>query len=471
LSNQITIGAGSAVTNQSGFYANSNLIGATNNYGFRGRIPSGTNRWNLYMDGTANNYMAGGLGIGSTTLTGVNLNIAKNITGATTAWSVLQQSTVQSDSNTNVFGFSNILNTQATSFTLTQYIHYNATQGTIGAASSVGTNVGFNVSPSMIGGTTNIAFRGSIPVGTGRWNLFMEGTAANYLAGNTLLGTTTDAGFKLDVNGTARVQGLLTTTANASVNGVSVGRGSGNIATTTAIGSSAGNANTTGAFNTFIGASAGATNSTANQNTFVGFNAGNATSTGGSNTIVGTFAGQSNSTGANNIFIGVNTGGSNTTGAANTFIGREAGFSNLTGSQNVMLGQNAGRFITGGSTANTISSNSIFIGINNKALADNQSNQIVIGHDATGLGTNTTVIGNSVTTTTALYGDLVLGSTTPVASALLTMTSTTEGFLPPRMTTTQKNAISSPATGLVVFDTTLGKLCVFAGTWQTITSI
>jgi len=64
-----------------------------------------------------------------------------------------------------------------------------------------------------------------------------------------------------------------------------------------------------------------------------------------------------------------------------------------------------------------------------------------------------------------------LGTTTDTATALLSMSSTTKGFLPPVMTTTQKNAISSPATGLVVFDTTLGKLCVFATTWQTITSV
>ena len=57
-------------------------------------------------------------------------------------------------------------------------------------------------------------------------------------------------------------------------------------------------------------------------------------------------------------------------------------------------------------------------------------------------------------------------------SALLEMQSTTKGFLPPRMTTTQKNAIATPASGLVVYDTTLGKLCVRgASAWETITSI
>jgi hypothetical protein len=56
-------------------------------------------------------------------------------------------------------------------------------------------------------------------------------------------------------------------------------------------------------------------------------------------------------------------------------------------------------------------------------------------------------------------------------SSILEIQSTTLGFLPPRMTTAQKNAIATPATGLVVFDTTLAKLCVFSTTWQTITSV
>jgi len=49
-------------------------------------------------------------------------------------------------------------------------------------------------------------------------------------------------------------------------------------------------------------------------------------------------------------------------------------------------------------------------------------------------------------------------------SAALTVTSTNQGFLPPRMTTTQKNAIASPATGLMVFDLTLGLMSVYNGT-------
>ncbi|MGH7975000.1 MAG: beta strand repeat-containing protein [bacterium] len=65
-----------------------------------------------------------------------------------------------------------------------------------------------------------------------------------------------------------------------------------------------------------------------------------------------------------------------------------------------------------------------------------------------------------------------IGTLTPDASAALDVTSTVTGFLPPRMTTTQKNAIASPATGLIVFDTTLGFLQIYNGTtWTSVQSV
>jgi hypothetical protein len=67
-------------------------------------------------------------------------------------------------------------------------------------------------------------------------------------------------------------------------------------------------------------------------------------------------------------------------------------------------------------------------------------------------------------------GQLKVGDATAVnASAKVQVDSTTQGFLPPRMTTTQKNAIASPATGLQVYDTTLNRPCFYDGTtWITL---
>ena len=67
---------------------------------------------------------------------------------------------------------------------------------------------------------------------------------------------------------------------------------------------------------------------------------------------------------------------------------------------------------------------------------------------------------------------LGIGTSSPNASAILDVQSTTKGVRMPNMTTAEKNAIASPAAGLMVFDTTLAKLCVYSGSaWQTITSL
>jgi hypothetical protein len=60
-------------------------------------------------------------------------------------------------------------------------------------------------------------------------------------------------------------------------------------------------------------------------------------------------------------------------------------------------------------------------------------------------------------------GNVGIGTTSPNAAALLDVASTTSGFLPPRMTTAQRDAITSPPNGLLLYDTTTNKLQVRAG--------
>ena len=50
-------------------------------------------------------------------------------------------------------------------------------------------------------------------------------------------------------------------------------------------------------------------------------------------------------------------------------------------------------------------------------------------------------------------GSAGIGTTSPNASSVLEMKSTTKGVLVPRMTLTQRNAIASPATGLLIYQT------------------
>ena len=57
-----------------------------------------------------------------------------------------------------------------------------------------------------------------------------------------------------------------------------------------------------------------------------------------------------------------------------------------------------------------------------------------------------------------------VGTTTPDASSALDVTSTTKGFLMPRMTTAQRTAIATPATGLQVYDTTTNSQWFYNGT-------
>ncbi|MDX1479845.1 MAG: hypothetical protein R3301_19175, partial [Saprospiraceae bacterium] len=61
-------------------------------------------------------------------------------------------------------------------------------------------------------------------------------------------------------------------------------------------------------------------------------------------------------------------------------------------------------------------------------------------------------------------GSVGIGTTTPDASAILEVQSTTQGLLIPRLTTAQRGAIAAPATGLMVYDADLKIIMYYDGT-------
>lgn len=67
-------------------------------------------------------------------------------------------------------------------------------------------------------------------------------------------------------------------------------------------------------------------------------------------------------------------------------------------------------------------------------------------------------------TTLFAQAQVGIGTTTPAVTAQLDVSSTSKGFLPPRMDSTQRNAIVSPAAGLTIFNTTLNAVQVYNGT-------
>jgi hypothetical protein len=185
-------------------------------------------------------------------------------------------------------------------------------------------------------------------------------------------GTTTPAlSSNFQFNGTT-----LTLTNDASISGLTVGKGGGSIASNTvvgslalanssntgsqsvAVGAYALNANTTGVYNNAVGWAALyanttgsnnvalgmqtlASNTTASNNTAVGYQAAYANTTGYSVSAFGQGALKSNTTGAQSTAVGGNSLTAATTADNNTALGFQAGFKTTTGSSNVMVGLNA----------------------------------------------------------------------------------------------------------------------------------
>ena len=241
------------------------------------------------------------------------------------------------------------------------------------------------------------------------------------LTNNAMTFRTNGAGEDMRINssgyvgiGTTSPSALLDVAGDAEINGLTVGRGPGNIITNAASGYQALNLNTTGNSNTASGYQALYSNTIGNNNAAYGRQALFSNTTGSSNAASGYQALYSNTTSSSNTASGfralyLNTIGnnnvasgrdalySNTTGDGNTASGFRAGYDNTEGLDNTYVGYNTGRGITTGDY-NTI------LGANVTGLSAGLSNNVII---ADGQGNRRINIDSS--------GYVGIGTTSPVA--------------------------------------------------------
>ena len=207
--------------------------------------------------------------------------------------------------------------------------------------------------------------------------------------------------FKVANNGDVTANSI-TTTIDSTISGVTIGKGGGAITTNTALGRNALFQNVAGTQTTAIGNLALNAN-TANNNTAVGFKAMTTNTTGNTNTSVGSESLQTNLSGNENSAFGYRALYLATSTVRNNAVGRLALGNIITGNQNVGIGVNAG-LVTPAGAPNTTSDFSVYIGNDTKPSLDNNQNEIVIGYNAAGLGSNTVVLGNTNILTTRLRG-------------------------------------------------------------------
>ncbi len=374
----------------------------------------------------------GGTGLTTAGLTG---QVLTTVAGGTLSWTTPTNISVGAISNTsNVNGASitgGVLNlapadgtnggvvttgdqTFAGSKSFTNNINVN--QLNVGAPSSGSQNTMLGVATYTYGspGNNNTAL--------GFFSLASLSNSGNEGNDNTAVGTNA-----------IRQGGAANGSRNTAVGSAALSNGSGAY-NNVAIGYSSLAAGVSGSSNTAVGTFALQNNTSANYNVGIGYETLRSATTGGNNTAIGHAAMYSNTTGdvntavgenalvsnisgRYNTSVGVQSQEQNTTGQSNTAIGVAAIDRNVAGHNNAVLGAFAGRYISDNSTFNTAIDNSVLIGASAKPLANNANNEIVIGYNAIGNGSNTVTLGNTSITSVKTSGafNAPIYSSTPQA--------------------------------------------------------
>ena len=339
---------------------------ANNTSGMRN---TGVGLFSFYQNTTGNYNTAighGSLGLNTTgsynTALGTSADVATN--NLTNATAIGYGASVNA-SNSIQLGNTSVTNVKTSGTITADAVTYPKAHGTNGQVlSTTGSGTLAWITPS----TTATAYSGTLPIANG-------GT-----------GSATKNFVDLTTNQT--ITGAKTFSSDITVNGVKIGRGTGNNGENVAVGADA-LASGTGTRNTAIGYGA------MRQYSGTSFD---------NNTSVGYFNLPALTTGSGNTSIGAESMMALTTGTQNTSIGNQS-LINTTGNNNVGVGKRAGQTITTGSK-NTI------IGTDADVATAAITNASAIGYGASVSASNTIQLGNADITNVKTSGTLTAGSVT-----------------------------------------------------------
>lgn len=317
-----------------------------------------------------------------------------------------------------------------------------------------------------------------------------SGTNSTQIATTAFVNNTVANKF-VDLTINQTIAGTKTFNSDVIVNGLIIGKGKGQNNYNTVFGAGALNSsNANGTRNTAIGylALTQYAGTTFDNNTGVGYFNMIGLTTGYGNTSIGAetmfnVGASSNNTGIgnqslinaagdNNVGVGARSGDGLTTGTNNTFIGTQARTTSASATISNATALGYGAVVTENNTiqlgnlgVTSVKTSGLYTGSGFKTPTGTSSQYLMAdGSVSSSTSSNYLPIsGGNIT------GQLSLGSTSPESSALLNITSTSQGFLPPRMTQSQRNAINNPIAGLVVWCNNCGlngELQVYNGiTW------